>query len=88
MRTLVRAWSTGSRVHMLRVASGCTRSIADVQASAQFRAGIGWSSGGAPSRIRTCAHGSGGQCCVQPLPGKTCHVQPAWGAYGEKRFPG
>jgi hypothetical protein len=23
--------------------------------------GLAWSSGGAPSRIRTCAHGSGGQ---------------------------
>jgi hypothetical protein len=23
--------------------------------------------------------GSGGQCCIRPLPGKTCHVQAGWG---------
>jgi hypothetical protein len=37
---------------------------------------------GAPSRIRTCAHGSGGRCCTQLLPGNTCHVGLAWGRIG------
>ena len=30
----------------------------------------------APGGIRTCAHGSGGQCCMTLLPGETCHSRP------------
>ena len=30
----------------------------------------------APGRIRTCAHGSGGQCCMTLLPGKMRRSRP------------
>ena len=30
----------------------------------------------APGRIRTCAHGSGGHCCMRLLPGKMCRSGP------------
>jgi hypothetical protein len=36
---------------------------------------------------RTCAHGSGGQCCLRLLPGKTRDGASGWGAYGRKYFP-
>src|SRR5258708_22356953 len=39
----------------------------------------------APSRIRTCAHGSGGESSLQPLPGKTRIGCPAGGHMGGVR---
>ena len=35
-----------------------------------------YASTSAPGRIRTCAHGSGGRCCMTLLPGKTCRYRP------------
>jgi hypothetical protein len=44
------------------------------RAFAQVSAGIGWSSGGASSRIPTCAHGSGGSWLSLSLPAETWFV--------------
>jgi hypothetical protein len=41
---------------------------------------------GAPSRIRTCAHGSGVQSRIQPPPAGTRHGRLAWGAYGAREI--
>jgi hypothetical protein len=57
---LVHAWSTASRTRLLPAAYRGTLSLASRRAYAQVRASFGWLSVGAPSRIRTCAHGSGG----------------------------
>ena len=38
----------------------------------------------APSRIRTCAHGSGEHSRIQPLPAETQPHWLAWGAYGPR----
>jgi hypothetical protein len=39
---------------------------------------------GISSRIRTCAHGSGVQSHIQPLPAETQPSRLAWGAYGAR----
>jgi hypothetical protein len=84
MSMLVHAWSTTSRTHRHPGAVGCTSHDQDSQGFAVVRAYFACYSWGAPDRIRTCAHGSGGGKSEAPVPARMVIRSDSWSTPGPR----